>query len=226
MKKLFTVFILQLFVVSLWAQGALDSVAKTIACLRIGEKAPVFTAVNQNGGMVSMNKYRNRKNVLLMFYSDKIYSNPESPLRSEGQTQIQELVNAASNLKSKDIEVIMVTPDSQKDIFEMMQNTGATFSFVYDNNHELMDAYKCSYQVPFNHPEVKMLTDAGIKLPRKSTENFYSIPVPVMYLVGRDGVIKAVFNGAKMDDYRKDIGSEKTNAYTWEYISSKLNDKQ
>ncbi|MDW8302144.1 MAG: redoxin domain-containing protein [Bacteroidia bacterium] len=207
------------------AQSVIDSLVKVAPCMKIGEKAPVFTAVNQNGGIVSMNKYRGKKNVLLMFYSEQIYSHPSSPLQSEGQAQIRELVNAAGNLKSRDIEVIMVTPDSQKDIFDMIEATGAQFSFVHDANHQIMDLYKSSVKIPANHPEVQAMLQNGIKLTKKPTEKEYTLPVPVIYLIGRDGVIKGVFNGAKMDQYRMEIGSEKANIYTWQYISAKLNTK-
>lgn len=216
---------LMVLCVSVFAQGVIDSLVKAAPCMKIGEKAPVFTAVNQNGGMVSMNKYRGKKNVLLMFYSEQIYSNPNSPLQSEGQNQIKELVSSAGNLKNKDVEVIMVTPDSQKDIFEVIEMTGAQFSFVHDNDHQIMDLYKSSIKIPVNHPEVQGMLQNGIKIPKKPSEKEYTLPVPVMYLIGRDGIIKGIFNGAKMDDYRRDIGSEKANVYTWEYISAKLNAK-
>lgn len=221
-KNAFLFFLLGIYI-SVFGQGVIDSLIRVSPCMKIGEKAPVFTAVNQNAGMVSMNKYRGKKNVLLMFYSEQIYSHPNSPLQSEGQAQIKELVASAGNLKNKDVEVIMVTPDSQKDIFEVIEMTGAQFSFVHDNDHQIMDLYKSSIKIPANHPEIQSLLQSGVKITKKPTEKEYTLPVPVMYLIGRDGIIKGVFNGAKMDDYRRDIGSEKANVYTWEYISAKLN---
>lgn len=223
-KNTFLLFLLCVSA-SVFAQGVIDSLIRASACMKIGEKAPVFTAVNQNGGMVSMNKYRGKKNVLLMFYSEQIYSNPNSPLQSEGQAQIKELVASAGNLKNKDVEVIMVTPDSQKDIFEVIETTGAQFSFVHDNDHQIMDLYKSSIKIPATHPEIQGMLQNGVKILKKPSEKEYTLPVPVIYLIGRDGIIKGIFNGAKMDDYRRDIGSEKANVYTWEYISAKLNAK-
>jgi len=223
-KNVFILFVLCISM-SVFGQGVIDSLIKVSPCMKIGEKAPVFTAVNQNGGMVSMNKYKGKKNILLMFYSEQIYSHPNSPLQSEGQAQIKELVASAGNLKSKDIEVIMVTPDSQKDIFEVIETTGAQFSFVHDNNHQIMDLYKSSVKIPANHPEIQGLLQNGVKITKNASEKEYTLPIPVMYLIGRDGIIKGVFNGAKMDEYRRDIGSEKANVYTWEYISAKLNAK-
>jgi peroxiredoxin len=200
--------------------------AKEVEFMQIGDKAPDFVTVSQEGNSISLRNYKGKKNVLLMFYSHSIYSTPESPVRTESINRILGLVQKAWVLDNKSVEVIIVTPDSREQIQAMVEETGTKITFCHDKNNCIVNMYKSAYKVPKNNPELENLKTAGIELHQNVNTDYYTIPVPVVYLIGEDGRVRAVFSNSDMIRYiEKMSDAERMELYSWNYLQNKMQEE-
>jgi len=200
--------------------------AKEVEFMQIGDKAPDFVTVSQEGNSISLRNYKGKKNVLLMFYSHSIYSTPESPVRTESINRILGLVQKAWVLDNKSVEVIIVTPDSREQIQAMVEETGTKITFCHDKNNCIVNMYKSAYKVPKNNPELENLKTAGIELHQNVNTDHYTIPVPVVYLIGEDGRVRAVFSNSDMIRYiEKMSDAERMELYSWNYLQNKMQEE-
>jgi len=200
--------------------------AKEVEFMQIGDKAPDFVTVSQEGNSISLRNYKGKKNVLLMFYSHSIYSTPESPVRTESINRILGLVQKAWALDNKSVEVIIVTPDSREQIQAMVEETGTKITFCHDKNNCIVNMYKSAYKVPKNNPELENLKTAGIELHQNVNTDHYTIPVPVVYLIGEDGRVRAVFSNSDMIRYiEKMSDTERMELYSWNYLQNKMQEE-
>ncbi len=172
--------------------------------MKIGEKAPQFSGIDQDARPIvlsSILKYQH-KNVLLMFYRSSICPN--------AQQQIAELQKKIEGFESKNTKVIAVTTEPMDKIIEMAQKQKITFSIIHDGNHRIMDAYKSS--IKLSEAQIKPLIEQGGQIEKNVNEDFYTIPIPVIYLISRhDQRIKAVF-----------VSDKQQLVYAAEYIQSKI----
>lgn len=172
--------------------------------MKIGEKAPQFSGIDQDARPIvlsSILKYQN-KNVLLMFYRSSVCPN--------AQQQIAELQKKIEGFESKNTKVIAVTTEPMEKIIETTQKNKITFSVIHDGNHRIMDAYKSS--IKLSEAQIKPLLEQGGQIEKNVNEDFYTIPIPVIYLISRhDQRIKAVF-----------VSDKQQLVYAAEYIQSKI----
>lgn len=200
--------------------------AKEVEFMQIGDRAPDFVTVSQEGNSISLRNYKGKKNVLLMFYSHSIYSTPESPIRSESINRILGLVQRAWVLDNKQVEVIVITPDSREQIQAMVEETGAKITFCHDKNNCIVNMYKSAYKVPKNNPELENLKAAGVELHQNINTDYYTIPVPAVYLIGEDGRVRAVFSNSDMVRYiEKMSDAERMELYSWNYLENKMKEE-
>ncbi|MCS7028592.1 MAG: peroxiredoxin family protein [Bacteroidia bacterium] len=207
-------------------ESIFSKLAKEVEFMQIGDKAPDFVTISQEGNSISLRNYKGKKNVLLMFYSHAIYSNPTSPIRTESINRILGLVQRAWALDNKKVEVIVITPDSREQIQSMVEETGAKITFCHDRGNCIVNMYKSAYKVPKNHPEIENLKSAGIELHQNINTDYYTIPVPVVYLIGEDGRVRAVFSNSDMIRYiAKMSDAEKLELYSWNYLENKMKEE-
>lgn len=207
-------------------ESVFTKLAKEVEFMQIGDRAPDFVTISQEGNSISLRNYKGKKNVLLMFYSHSIYSTPESPIRSESINRILGLVQKAWVLDNKHVEVIVVTPDSREQIQAMVEETGAKITFCHDKNNCIVNMYKSSYKVSKNNPELENLKTAGIELHQNINTDYYTIPVPVVYLIGEDGRVRAVFSNSDMVRYiEKMSDAERMELYSWNYLENKMKEE-
>ncbi|MCS7076531.1 MAG: peroxiredoxin family protein [Bacteroidia bacterium] len=207
-------------------ESIFTKLAKEVEFMQIGDKAPDFVTVSQEGNSISLRNYKGKKNVLLMFYSHSIYSTPESPVRSESINRILGLVQRAWALDNKKVEVIVITPDSREQIQSMVEETGAKITFCHDRGNCIVNMYKSAYKVPKNHPEIENLKNAGIELHQNINTDHYIVPVPVVYLIGEDGRVRAVFSNSDMIRYiSKMSDAERLEIYSWNYLENKMKEE-
>jgi peroxiredoxin Q/BCP len=100
--------------------------------LKEGDKAPAFTAKDQNGKKVSLSDFRGKK-VVLYFY-------PED----DTPTCTIEACNLRDNyslLKKEGFVVLGVSPDDEKSHKKFEKKFGLPFTLVADPSHAIIDKY-------------------------------------------------------------------------------------
>ena len=100
--------------------------------LQEGEKAPDFTSKDQNGNQVSLSDYKGKK-VILYFYP-----------RDNTPGCTKEACNFNENLddiRSKGLEVIGVSPDSEASHINFIEKYGLKFTLLTDPDKEILLKY-------------------------------------------------------------------------------------
>jgi len=103
-----------------------------MSTLKEGDKAPNFTAKDQNGNTVSLSDYKG-KNVILYFYP-----------QDNTPTCTNEACNYRDNyqsLVSKGFEVIGVSPDNEKSHKKFETKFTLPFTLIADTDRSIVEAY-------------------------------------------------------------------------------------
>jgi len=100
--------------------------------LKVGDKAPDFEGVNQNGENISLKDFAGKKLILYFYPKDN----------TPGCTA--ESCNLSDNYESwlnKGFEVVGVSPDSQKSHQKFAEKFGFRFNLIADTEKEILEAY-------------------------------------------------------------------------------------
>jgi peroxiredoxin len=159
--------------------------------LKAGDKAPNFTATDNNGKTVDLKTLlKTHQSVVLFFYRGQWcpYCNKH----------IQQLQDSLQLLTGKGAYVVGVTPETSENINKTIEKTHASFSMVQDKDYTIMKAYDVNYVM--DPAMVDKYKTHGIDLDKNNGNTDHVLPVPATYIIDKFGKIKYV----QFDkDYRK-----------------------
>jgi peroxiredoxin len=147
--------------------------------LKKGDKAPEFTAKNQMGEEVSLKAQLKTGAVVLVFYRGQWcpYCNK----------QLSALQDSLSMITDKGAKLIAVSPEKAENIAKTIEKTKATYSVVSDMDLKIMNAYKVTFGL--DEETTKKYKSYGIDLADANGANGNNLPVPAVYIIGKDGKI-------------------------------------
>ncbi|MES2807357.1 MAG: peroxiredoxin-like family protein [Bacteroidota bacterium] len=181
MKKFILVALIMLGASNLFAQAG----------LKPGDKAPEFTAKDNNGKQLDLKKLlKTNKAVVLFFYRGQWcpYCNKH----------IQQLQDSLQLLTTKGAYVVGVTPETEENIAKTVGKTKASFSMVSDKSYSIMKAYDVNYVM--DQAQVSKYKGYGVDLEANNGNTDHMLPVPATYVIGKDGKLTYVHFDK---DYRK-----------------------
>jgi peroxiredoxin len=159
--------------------------------LKTGDKAPAFTATDNNGKTIDLKSLlKTHKTVVLFFYRGQWcpYCNKH----------IQQLQDSLQLLTGKGAYVVGVTPETSENINKTIEKTHASFSMVQDKDYTIMKAYDVNYVL--DPTMVAKYKTYGVDLDKNNGNTDHVLPVPATYVIDKSGKIKYV----QFDkDYRK-----------------------
>ncbi len=148
--------------------------------LKEGDKAPVFSGVNQNGETISLKNYSGKK-VILYFYPKD--NTPGCTAESCNLNEnYDELIN-------KGFEVIGVSPDGEASHQKFIAKYDLQFNLIADTNHEILELYNAW----------------GLK---KMYGKEYMGVLRTTYVINEEGIIEKIINKVKTKDHTNQIYSE------------------
>lgn len=100
--------------------------------LSIGNKAPDFSALDQNNNLRTLNEFKGKKLILYFYPKD---STPGCTI------QANNLKEYYPKLQSLGFEVVGVSCDSIKDHKKFCDNQGLPFTLLSDTEHKIVNAY-------------------------------------------------------------------------------------
>jgi peroxiredoxin len=159
--------------------------------LFINSKAPDFKAKDQNGTEIVLKDMRKKGPVVLIFYRG--YWCPYC------SKELQKLEDSLPLIKEKGAQVIAITPEKLDGITKTIEKTKATYPIITDEDMKIMKAYDVAYHV--DDKTIGRYKMASIDLPANNGQKIDAVflPVPAVYIIGKDGEIKYRFFDA---DYR------------------------
>ncbi|MBN2165839.1 MAG: thioredoxin-dependent thiol peroxidase [Marinilabiliaceae bacterium] len=100
--------------------------------LKEGDKAPVFSGINQNGESISLTNYKGKK-VILYFYP-----RDNTPGCTAEACNLNDNLN---DLLSKGFEIIGVSPDSEASHKKFIEKYGLKFNLISDKEKSILQLY-------------------------------------------------------------------------------------
>ena len=145
--------------------------------LKEGDKAPLFTAREQDGKKISLSDYKGKK-LVLYFYSEA--GSPTCTIESCN------LRNNYSLLKKKGFEVAGVSPDNEKTQKKFEIKYKLPFPLIADTSHDVLEKY-------------------GVWDHKKLFGREYMGVLRTTFVIDEKGVIKKIFTRPKNKAHAEEI---------------------
>jgi len=100
--------------------------------LKVGDKAPAFTGIDQNGKKISLAQYKGKK-LILFFYSEA--GSPTCTIESCNLRDNYDL------LKKNGFEVVGVSPDNESTQKKFEIKYKLPFPLIADTSHEILEKF-------------------------------------------------------------------------------------
>ena len=143
---------------------------------KVGNMAPAFTLLNQDGEKVALKDFRDKKTVVLYFYPKAM---------TPGCTvQAQNLRDSKTALDDKNVVVLGISPDAVKRLPKFIEKEGLNFTLLSDEDHAVADAF-------------------GVWGPKKFMGKEYDGIHRLSFLIDEHGTVEHVFNKFKTKDHHQ-----------------------
>jgi len=142
--------------------------------LTVGDKAPLFTLLNQDNTNVALADYIGKKQVLVYFYPKAM--TPGCTVQAQGLRDIKTELDQYNTL------VFGISPDETKRLAKFYQRDQLNFDLLSDVDHQVADAY-------------------GVWGLKKFMGREYEGIHRISFLIGLDGHIAHVFNKFKTKEH-------------------------
>jgi len=146
--------------------------------LKPGDKAPGFTLNSDKGEVISLTDFLGKSNIVLYFYPKDNTSGCTTEACSFRDTLPQ--------ISAKDTVVLGISPDSEKSHENFISKYQLNFTLLSDPEHHVAEAYGA-------WGEKKMYGKAYMGILRTT------------FIIGKDGVIKHVFEKVKVEDHASEV---------------------
>ena len=145
---------------------------------KVGNMAPVFSLLNQDGDKVSLKDFRGESNVVLYFYPKAM--TPGCTVQACG------IRDSKAALKKVKTVVLGVSPDPVARLGRFIDKQDLNFTLLSDEDHALTDKYGCW----------------GLK--KFMGREFMGV-LRTTFIIGRDGRLKHVMNKVKTKSHHEDV---------------------
>lgn len=169
MRRYFIFALCVAFSIGVAAQGQPEGVF-------LGAKAPDFTGTDQFGREVNLRQLAKRDPVLLVFYRG--YWNPSC------MRLLTRLQDSLSFFTDRQMTVVAISPESDSSRSLTLQKTRAGFSLLWDSAHLIAKRYDVLQEL--SESQLARYRSGGIDLVKINAPNTPQLPVPSVFLVGKD----------------------------------------
>jgi len=160
---------------------SLNTYAQKQECsIQIGQKAPNFEALDQNGKTLKSADLLKEKQLIVVFYRGQWCPHCNRHL-SELQDHLEDFQKAGA-------QIVAITPEKTENINKTLTKTKADFPILWDKDNSIMKAFGVDFILPKNLQE-KYKT-FGVDLTEANGNASQTLPVPATFVIGKNGKIK------------------------------------
>ena len=169
---------------------------------KVGDVAPDFSAMDQNGNEIVLSEITKKNDILLFFYRGQW-----CPICNMHLSKIQKNLK---KLEDNNIIAITITPEKQENIEKTIVKTKITIPIIFDEGYKIMKDYNVNF-IPSMTLRIIYNNILGANLKESQSDDSQTLPVPATYLIGKDMKIKFAhfnpnyMNRASIDDVLKAI---------------------
>lgn len=174
MKRIFGLLILLISLTS-YAQ-------RETSTIKVGDKAPVFEAKDQNGNLVKSSDILKNEQLILVFYRGEW-----CPYCNKHLSHLQENFD---KFKKAGAQLVAVSPEIPVNVDKTIEKTNADYPVLFDENSKIMKKFGVEFMLP-EHLQ-KKYKNYGVDLSVTNGNNDQLLPVPATYIIGKDGKVKYV----------------------------------
>lgn len=149
--------------------------------LRVGESAPDFQLVNQDGRSVKLAEALAQGPVVLKF------------IRGEWcpicNTEMAALKRIQPQLKELRARLLVINPQKAEKGAALQGKHALGFEILSDEKQEVTRKFNLQFTVPV--PVQEVYTAIGLNLPEHTADGSWNLPVPATFVLDRGGVIRA-----------------------------------
>ncbi len=145
---------------------------------KVGNLAPAFTLVNQDGKKVALKDFKGKKNVVLYFYPKAM--TPGCTVQACG---IRDTKSDWSKLKTV---VLGVSPDAPEKLTRFIEKQGLNFDLLSDEDKKITEKYGCW----------------GLK--KFMGKEFMGV-LRTTFIIGKDGKLKYIMEKVKTKSHHDDV---------------------
>ena len=149
-----------------------------MALPKLGNLAPAFTLLNQDGVKVSLKDFKGKKNVVVYFYPKA--STPGCTVQACG------IRDSEKALEKLDTVVLGISPDPLKRLQNFINKQSLNFDLLSDEGHEIADKY-------------------GAWGPKKFMGREYDGILRSSFIIGKDGKLKHIMDKVKTKTHHDDV---------------------
>ncbi len=149
-----------------------------MALPKIGNMAPAFTLLDQDGEKVSLKDFKGKKNVVFYFYPKAM--TPGCTVQACGIT------NYKKKFDKLDTVVLGVSPDEPARLVKFIEKQSLNFTLLSDPDHKMAEKY-------------------GVWDLKKFMGKEYMGIVRTTFIIGKDGRLKDILNKFKTKTHHEDV---------------------
>lgn len=149
-----------------------------MALPKVGNMAPAWTLINQNGEKVSLKEFKGKKNVVFYFY-------PKA-LTPGCTTQACGIRDAKKEFEKLDTVVFGVSPDSVKKLQNFIEKKELNFDLLSDEDKSIAEKY-------------------GVWGMKKFMGREFMGILRTTFIIGKDGRLKHVMDKVKTKSHHDDV---------------------
>ena len=147
---------------------------------KIGNLAPAFTLLNQDGKKIALKDYRGKKNVVVYFYPKA--NTPGCTVQACG---IRDSKKELARLKTV---VLGISPDPVKKLQGFTEKQDLNFDLLADEGHAIADKY-------------------GVWGPKKFMGREFDGILRTTFIIGKDGRLKHIMEKVKTKTHHEDVAN-------------------
>ena len=172
----------QILVVALLFFSISSIAQKKESSVLVGDKAPMFKAMDQNGNTVTSNDILEKEQLIVVFYRGQW-----CPLCNKHLSHLQENV---AKFKEAGARLVAISPEIPVSVEKTVDKTKAAYSILHDADYKIMKEYGVDFVLA---PKmVEKYKEYGIDLTASNGNSDQTLPVPATYVIGKDGIVKYV----------------------------------
>lgn len=154
--------------------------AEAIHPILIGSKVPELTLRTIDGELFNLNEAIRNKPTVLIFYRGGW-----CPYCNLQLGQIQEI---EADIIKYGYQIIAISPDKPEKLIESIDKHKMNYLLLSDSNMSVAKAFGIAFNL--DESIIKKYEEYGIDLVDASGEKHYSLPVPSVFVIGTDGIVK------------------------------------
>jgi peroxiredoxin len=150
--------------------------------LKVGDKAPVFTAYDQKGRKVDSQMLIAKGPVVIFFYRGKW-----CPVCNKYLSNYQDSVHFITD---QGVSLVAITPESIENVEQTVKNNDITYTVLYDCEEKIMKDYDVLFNVTKDYQD-KVNANTSIDIAKNNGRDSARLPVPATYIIDKAGIIVA-----------------------------------